>query len=164
MMFEVVAAAAILRRIAPELKVRVVNVTDLMVLGEIGSHPHALTPDDFNAIFTEDKSIHFNYHGMPMLNLKLIVGYRTELQGLLFHRPNLDRVSVEGYNEEGTTTTPFCMMLLNHTSRFDVAIAAVSGAKGNPEIQVKRQQLLASLRHAIKKAQVSHPSSRRACV
>ena len=122
MMFEVVAAAAILRRIAPELKVRVVNVTDLMVLGEIGSHPHALTPDDFNAIFTEDKSIHFNYHGISMLNLKLIVGYRTELQGLLFHRPNLDRVSVEGYNEEGTTTTPFCMMLLNHTSRFDVAM------------------------------------------
>ena len=63
MMFEVVAAAAILRKIAPELKVRVVNVTDLMVLGEVGSHPHALNNDDFNAIFTHDKSIHFNYHG-----------------------------------------------------------------------------------------------------
>lgn len=63
MMFEVVAAAALLRKIAPELKVRVVNVTDLMVLGEVGSHPHALTNDDFNAIFTEDKPVHFNYHG-----------------------------------------------------------------------------------------------------
>ncbi len=67
MMFEVIAAASILRRLAPELKVRVVNVTDLMVLGEVGSHPHALTYEDFNAIFTEDKSIHFNYHGIPSL-------------------------------------------------------------------------------------------------
>jgi xylulose-5-phosphate/fructose-6-phosphate phosphoketolase len=63
MMFEVVAAAALLRKIAPELKVRVVNVTDLMVLGEVGSHPHALNNDDFNAIFTHDKPVHFNYHG-----------------------------------------------------------------------------------------------------
>lgn len=89
------------------------------------------------------------------MNVWLTVGYRPELQGLLFHRPNLDRVSIEGYNEEGTTTTPFSIMLLNHTSRFDVAIAAVRGAQGNPEIQVKRQELLASLGHAIKKAQVS---------
>jgi xylulose-5-phosphate/fructose-6-phosphate phosphoketolase len=63
MMFEVVAAAALLRKIAPKLKVRVVNVTDLMVLGEAGSHPHALNNDDFNAIFTHDKPVHFNYHG-----------------------------------------------------------------------------------------------------
>ena len=63
MMFEVIAAASILRRLAPELKVRVVNVTDLMVLGSVGSHPHAMSSDDFNAIFTEDKPIHFNYHG-----------------------------------------------------------------------------------------------------
>lgn len=88
----------------------------------------------------------------------LTLGYRTELQGLLFHRPNLDRVSIEGYNEEGTTTTPFSMMLMNHTSRFDVAIAAVRGATGNPELQVKRQELLASLRHAIKKANVPFTS------
>jgi len=85
----------------------------------------------------------------------LIVGYRTELQGLLFHRPNLDRVSIAGYDEEGTTTTPFSMMLCNHTSRFDVAIAAIHGATGNPEIQVKRQELVASLSHAIKKAEVN---------
>ena len=84
----------------------------------------------------------------------LTLGYRTELQGLLFHRPNLDRVTIEGYNEEGTTTTPFSMMLMNHTSRFDVAIAAVRGATRNPELQVKRQELLASLQHAIKKAKV----------
>jgi hypothetical protein len=84
----------------------------------------------------------------------IILGYPAELKGLLFHRPNLDRVSVAGYEEEGTTTTPFSMMLCNHTSRFDVALAAVRGAKGNQEVQVKRQQLLAGLDRAIHKANV----------
>lgn len=64
MMFEVIAAAALLKKIAPELRVRVVNVTDLMVLGAVGTHPHAMTHDDFNAVFTDDKAIHFNYHGI----------------------------------------------------------------------------------------------------
>ena len=64
MMFEVVAAAAFFRKIAPELRVRVVNVTDLMVLGAAGTHPHALSNADFDALFTYDKPIHFNYHGM----------------------------------------------------------------------------------------------------
>jgi xylulose-5-phosphate/fructose-6-phosphate phosphoketolase len=64
MTFEVIAAAVLLKKIAPELRVRVVNVTDLMVLGADGTHPHALNKDDFNAIFTEDKAIHFNYHGI----------------------------------------------------------------------------------------------------
>jgi xylulose-5-phosphate/fructose-6-phosphate phosphoketolase len=90
-----------------------------------------------------------------------MAGYPTELQGLLFHRPNLDRVSIEGYMEEGTTTTPFSMMLCNHTSRFHVAMAAVRGAKGNPKIQVKRQELLTSLGHAIKKACVFFKSRSR---
>jgi len=63
MTFEVVAAAALLRRICPELRIRVVNVTDLMVLGPYGTHPHAMTNDDFDAVFTNDKPIHFNYHG-----------------------------------------------------------------------------------------------------
>jgi xylulose-5-phosphate/fructose-6-phosphate phosphoketolase len=63
MTFEVVTAAALLRKIAPELRVRVVNVTDLMVLGATGTHPHAMSNDTFNAVFTEDKCVHFNYHG-----------------------------------------------------------------------------------------------------
>jgi phosphoketolase len=90
---------------------------------------------------------------LSLLCNRLILGYPAELQGLLFHRPNLDRVSIEGYNEEGTTTTPFSMMLFNQTSRFHVAIAAVRGAK-NPQVQIKRQQLVATLEHAIKKAHV----------
>jgi len=64
MMFEVIAAAECLKKLAPELKVRVVNVTDLMVLGMVGSHPHAMTHDGFNSVFTADKPIHFNYHGI----------------------------------------------------------------------------------------------------
>jgi xylulose-5-phosphate/fructose-6-phosphate phosphoketolase len=87
----------------------------------------------------------------------LIAGYRAELQGLLFHRPNLERVTIEGYNEEGTTTTPFTMMLVNRTSRFHVASAAIRGASySNPEIQVRRQILLASMDHAINKAKVHY--------
>lgn len=78
------------------------------------------------------------------------------MQGLLFHRPNLDRVTIEGYNEEGTTTTPFSMMLLNRTSRFHVAAAAVRGGSVNPEVAVKRQELLTSFDHAIKKAKASN--------
>ena len=94
--FEVIAAAALLRKLAPDLRVRVVNVTDLMILGAFGTHPHALTEEAFETLFTKDKPIHFNYHGYPI-----------ELKGLLFGRPNLERVSIEGYREEGTTTSPF---------------------------------------------------------
>jgi xylulose-5-phosphate/fructose-6-phosphate phosphoketolase len=94
--FEVVAAAALLRKLVPALRVRVVNVTDLMILGPERSHPHALTDPDFQSLFTVDRNIHFNFHGYPI-----------QLKGLLFGREGLDRVSVEGYREEGTTTSPF---------------------------------------------------------
>jgi xylulose-5-phosphate/fructose-6-phosphate phosphoketolase len=76
--------------------VRVVNVTDLMILAANGSHPHSLTNESFNALFTKDRPIHFNYHGYPI-----------ELRGLLFGRPGIGRASIEGYSEEGTTTSPF---------------------------------------------------------
>lgn len=95
--FEVVAAAAMLKKIAPNLRVRVVNVTDLMVLGPARSHPHALTDEAFTDLFTADKHVHFNFHG-----------YAVELKGLLFGRPDLRRISVEGY-QEGTTTTPLAV-------------------------------------------------------
>ena len=85
MTFEVIAAAALLRAHVPDLRVRVVNVTDLMILSASGSHPHALREDAFKALFTADRPIHFNYHGYPI-----------ELKGLLFGRPELERVSIEG--------------------------------------------------------------------
>ncbi|KAK4675958.1 hypothetical protein QC764_507800 [Podospora pseudoanserina] len=95
--FEVVKAAELLREICPALKVRVVNVTDLMILAPVSRHPHALSKERFLELFTRERPVLFNYHGMR----------------------------VEGYREEGTTTTPFDMMLLNGVSRFDVARWAV---------------------------------------
>ncbi|KAM0334473.1 hypothetical protein ACHAQA_001501 [Verticillium albo-atrum] len=123
--FEVVKAAELLRTLAPALKVRVVNVTDLMVLAAESRHPHSLSRAEFIDLFTADRQLCFNYHG-----------YAAELQGLLFGRPNMDRISIEGYREEGSTTTPFNMMLVNCVSRFDVAARALrGGAELNDDIK-----------------------------
>lgn len=123
--FEVVKAAELVRALCPSLRVRVINVTDLMILAPESRHPHALSRARFQELFTADKPVLFNYHG-----------YTTELQGLLFGRPGVERMSVEGYREEGTTTTPFDMMILNHVSRFDVAARAVkAGAKSNERVK-----------------------------
>ncbi|KAM0281420.1 hypothetical protein ACHAQH_003543 [Verticillium albo-atrum] len=123
--FEVVKAAELLRALAPELNVRVVNVTDLMVLAAESRHPHSLSRREFIDMFTADRHVCFNYHG-----------YATELQGLLFGRPNMDRISIEGYREEGSTTTPFDMMLVNCVSRFDVAARALrGGAEVNGDVK-----------------------------
>ena len=141
LMFEVVAAAALLRKMAPYLRVRVVNVTDLMILESEGTHPHALSHDDFDALFTPDRVIHFNFHG-----------YAVQLQGLIFGRPKLDRVTIESYKEEGTTTTPFDMLLLNNCSRFDVATAAVRGAaKRNERVKLEMITLVNELKHQMSK-------------
>ena len=141
--FEVVAAASMLQKIAPRLRVRVVNVTDLMILGTEGTHPHALTNADFDALFTDDRPIHFNYHG-----------YANELKGLLFGRPKLDRVSLESYREEGSTTTPFDMMLRNRVSRYHVVEAAIRGAaQHNEHVRLDMHILLSGIRHEVQKCQ-----------
>jgi xylulose-5-phosphate/fructose-6-phosphate phosphoketolase len=141
--FEVVAAADWLRRNVPELRVRVVNVTDLMVLENNSMHPHGLDDDAFTSLFTDDKNIHFNYHG-----------YQNELRGLLFGRPNSDRITIASYIEEGSTTTPFDMMLLNRTSRFHVAIEAVKGAsKRNEKVRLRLHELTSELVGLITKTQ-----------
>lgn len=143
--FEVIAAAAFLRHRVPELRVRVINVTDLMILGLEGSHLHALTNAGFDALFTSDKPIHFNYHG-----------YANELKGLIFGRPNLDRITIESYREEGSTTTPFDMLLRNRVSRYHVAEAAVEGAaKHNEKVKMVMNGVLSDLRHEITSAQKS---------
>lgn len=80
-----IAAAALLRKLNPALRVRVVNVTDLMILGPTGSHPHALRDEDFDSLFTPDRRVIINYHSYPI-----------EVKGLLSGRPNLDRISVGG--------------------------------------------------------------------
>lgn len=137
--FEVVKAAELLHDMIPELRVRVVNVTDLMVLETEGRHPHSLTDQDFDSLFTADKAVHFNYHG-----------YATELKGLLFARPVTSRITIEGYREEGSTTTPFDMMLSNHVSRYHVMEYALrGGAKVNEKVKAKLVQLVAELKHTI---------------
>lgn len=141
--FEVIEAAAMLRKIAPDLRVRVVNVTDLLILKHEGGHPHALTHDDFDGLFTADRPIHINYHG-----------YGDEVKGLLFGRPNLDRISVESYNEEGSTTTPLDMMLRNRVSRYHVAEAAIKGgAVRNARVRMDMHKVISGIQHDLAKLQ-----------
>jgi xylulose-5-phosphate/fructose-6-phosphate phosphoketolase len=104
---ETLAATAQLNEWFPDLKVRVVNVVDLMTLQAAGEHPHALTDRDFDALFTRDKPIIFAYHGYPWL-----------IHRLTYRRTNHDNVHVRGYKEEGTTTTPFDMVVRNDLDRF----------------------------------------------
>jgi xylulose-5-phosphate/fructose-6-phosphate phosphoketolase len=104
---ETLAAVDILRVQAPELKVRVVNVVDLMRLQPESEHPHGLSDRDFDALFTTDKPIIFAFHGYPWL-----------IHRLTYRRTNHKNLHVRGYKEEGTTTTPFDMTVLNDMDRF----------------------------------------------
>ncbi|HSO07361.1 MAG TPA: phosphoketolase family protein [Pelomicrobium sp.] len=104
---EVLAATDLLRKLAPDIRVRVVNVVDLMTLQPRSEHPHGLTDRDFDAIFTTDKPIIFAYHGYPWL-----------IHRLAYRRTNHDNLHVRGYKEEGTTTTPFDMVVRNDLDRF----------------------------------------------
>jgi xylulose-5-phosphate/fructose-6-phosphate phosphoketolase len=107
---ETLAAVDLLRRYVPELKVRVINVVDLMRLQPKEEHPHGLTDRDFDGLFTTDKPILFAYHGYPWL-----------IHRLTYRRTNHPNLHVRGYKEEGTTTTPFDMVVLNDMDRFHLA-------------------------------------------
>jgi xylulose-5-phosphate/fructose-6-phosphate phosphoketolase len=111
---EVLAAVQILRRLASWLKVRVVNVVDLMTLQPREEHPHGLPGRDFDNLFTTDKPIIFAYHGYPWL-----------IHRLTYRRTNHANLHVRGYKEEGTTTTPFDMAVLNELDRFHLVMDAV---------------------------------------
>jgi len=104
---ETLAAVQWLREHLPELKVRVVNVVDLMTLQPESEHPHGLSDHEFDSLFTRDKPIIFAYHGYPWL-----------LHRLTYRRTNHDNLHVRGYKEEGTTTTPFDMVVRNDIDRF----------------------------------------------
>jgi xylulose-5-phosphate/fructose-6-phosphate phosphoketolase len=104
---ETLAAAEILRKHLPRLKVRVVNVVDLMTLQSSSEHPHGLPDRDFDDLFTRDKPIVFAFHGYPWL-----------IHRLTYRRTNHDNLHVRGYKEEGTTTTPFDMVVRNDLDRF----------------------------------------------
>jgi xylulose-5-phosphate/fructose-6-phosphate phosphoketolase len=112
---EVLAATTLLREALPDLRIRVVNVVDLMTLQPSTEHPHGLSDDDFDAIFTRDRPVVFAYHGYPWL-----------IHRLTYRRHNHDNLHVRGYKEEGTTTTPFDMVVRNNMDRFQLAIDSIA--------------------------------------
>ncbi|GHF07839.1 phosphoketolase [Pseudolysinimonas yzui] len=128
---EVLAAAAILRERLPTLAVRVVNVVDLMRLQSEDQHPHGLPDAEYDAIFTTDKPVIFAFHGYPAL-----------IHRLTYKRAGHDQLHVHGFQERGTTTTPFDMVMLNDLDRYRLAIAVLDRVPGlaaaNPEF---RQEL-----------------------
>ena len=105
---------SILRRSIPELKIRVVNVVDLMKLQPTSEHLHGLPDKDFDVLFTKEKPIIFAYHGYPCL-----------IHRLTYRRTNHDNLHVQGYKDEGTITTPFDMAVLNDMDRFPLAMDVI---------------------------------------
>jgi xylulose-5-phosphate/fructose-6-phosphate phosphoketolase len=111
---ETLAAVTLLREFFPELKIRVVNVVNLMRLQPRSEHPHGLSDKDFDSLFTDSKPIIFAYHGYPWL-----------IHRLTYRRTNHKNLHVRGYKEEGTTTTPFDMVVLNELDRFHLVIDVI---------------------------------------
>jgi xylulose-5-phosphate/fructose-6-phosphate phosphoketolase len=107
---ETLAAADLLRRHLPDVKIRFVNIVNLMKLQPPREHPHGLSDDEFDTLFTKDKPIIFAFHGYPWL-----------IHRLTYRRTNHRNLHVRGYKEEGTTTTPFDMVVLNDLDRFHLA-------------------------------------------
>ena len=128
---ETVAAARLLREHVPELKVRVVNVVDLMALQPDSVHPHGLSDDAFDRLFTNDRPVIFAFHGYPQL-----------VHRLTYRRTNHANFHVHGFNEEGTTTTPFDMVVLNELDRFHLAIDAIKRAPSLGESGEKAERVL----------------------
>jgi xylulose-5-phosphate/fructose-6-phosphate phosphoketolase len=129
---EVLATAELLRRELPELRVRVVNVTDLLILEPDSSHPHGLSPERFDDLFTPDRPVVVDFHGYP-----------SAVKQLLWERPRHERFVINGYREEGTTTTPFALLAMNGVDRYHVLMQAVrAGAPGNPAVAAKADRVL----------------------
>ena len=118
---ETVAAAAILRERLPHLRVRVVNVVDLMTLPRAKDHPHGMDQTLFRELFTDDVDVVFSFHGYP-----------GAIHQLMHGRPDADRFRVRGFVEEGTTTTPFDMVVRNRASRYHLVMDALHNARRTP--------------------------------
>ena len=136
---ETLAAASILRQRLPELRVRVVNVVDLMRLQPEQEHPHGLPDEDFDAMFATDTPVIFAYHGYPWL-----------IHRLTYRRHNHDHLHVRGYKEEGTTTTPFDMAMRNDLDRFHLVIDAIDRVPGllGRAAHLRQEMEQERLRHA----------------
>ncbi len=140
---ETIAAMSILREYLPHVKVRVVNVIDLMTLRPHTNHPHGLTDKEFSAFFTKDKPITFVFHG-----------YSSLVHRLTYSRPNHENLHVYGYQEEGTTTTPFDMTVLNAIDRFHIVQYVVrslpkQGKKEKELVRLMDKKLSAHRRHVV---------------
>jgi xylulose-5-phosphate/fructose-6-phosphate phosphoketolase len=134
---ETLAATSLLRRHLPGIRVRVVNVVDLMRLQQDTEHPHGLPDRDFDAIFTVDKPVIFAYHGYPWL-----------IHRLAYRRKNHSNLHVRGYKEEGTTTTPFDMVMLNDLDRFHLVMDVIDRVPGLRERASEVRQLMEDRRRA----------------
>ncbi|MGP4687904.1 phosphoketolase family protein [Agrobacterium pusense] len=119
---ESLAAVSILRREIPALRIRTVNVVDLLALQDPEQHPHGVSSEEFDRIFTTDKPVMFAYHGYPYL-----------IHRLTYRRTNHRNIHVRGFIEEGTTTTPFDMTVLNRLDRFHLALEAIARVPGLAE-------------------------------
>ncbi len=130
---EILAAVSLLRKYVPSLKIRVINVVDLMTLQVAGEHPHSLSDKAFDALFTANKPVIFAYHGYPWL-----------IHRLCYRRRNHENMHVRGYKEEGTTTTPFDMVVRNNMDRFQLAmdtIRRIPGLKADDAVALFQSKL-----------------------
>jgi xylulose-5-phosphate/fructose-6-phosphate phosphoketolase len=132
---ETLAAAALLRQHLPDVKVRVVNVVDLMRLQTHDEHPHGMTNPEFDALFTTDRPVIFAYHGYPWL-----------IHRLAYRRTNHGNMHVRGYKEEGTTTTPFDMVMLNDLDRYHLVMDVIDRVPGLADRAGHVRQLMADSR------------------
>jgi len=150
---ETLAAVSILRHYLPDLKLRVVNVVDLMKLQPDSVHPHGLGDDDFDRLFTLDRPVIFAYHGYPTL-----------IHRLTYRRRNHGNFHVHGYKEEGTITTPFDMTVLNDLDRFHLVLDVIGRVPGlaarTIHLKQKLEDKLAEHWHYIRAEGVDLPEVR----
>ena len=142
---ETLAAVDILRRELPDLRVRVVNVVDLMRLQDEKEHPHGLSDSAFDALFTTSRPVIFAYHGYPWL-----------IHRLTYRRTNHDNLHVSGYKEEGTTTTPFDMVMLNDLDRFHLVMDVIDRVPGLTSRAGQLRQEMADRRVEARRATREH--------
>jgi xylulose-5-phosphate/fructose-6-phosphate phosphoketolase len=142
---EALAAVSLLRQHLPDLRVRLVNVVDLMRLQPESEHPHGMSDRDFDALFTTDRPVVFAWHGYPTL-----------IHQLTYRRRNHHNIHVRGYKEEGTTTTPFDMVMLNDLDRYRLVIDVIDRVPGLAARAAGARQAMVEARHAARQYTRDH--------